>query len=227
MTEQTTSPHDRAEAGHFWEEHYRRRGAAAGRRANPVLVEIAAGLAPGTALDLGCGAGGDTLWLAGAGWRVTAVDLSGTATARLAEAARELGLGDLVRAERHDLAATFPEGRFDLVTALYFHSPFDLPRARVLRTAARALTPGGRLLVVDHGSTAPWSWNQDPDIHHPTPHEIAADLALDPDGWAIERAASPRRIATGPGGQTAEVVDNVLLIRRRPSAPRTSQEELS
>lgn len=182
---------------------------------NPVMVEIASSLAPGTALDLGCGGGDDTLWLARAGWRVTAVDLSATATARLAQLARELGLDDRVHVERHDLASTFPEGGFDLVTALYFHSPFDLPRARVLRTAARALTPGGRLLVVDHGSIAPWSWNQDPDVHHPTPHEVAADLALDPAGWSIERADAPLRVATGPDGRTAEVVDHVLVIEAR------------
>jgi SAM-dependent methyltransferase len=192
----------------FWEAHYRD---FTQRRTNPVLAEFAADLAPGTALDLGCGGGGDALWLARAGWRVTAVDISGTATARLAEAARGLDL----RAERHDLASTFPEGTFDLVTALYFHSPFDLPRERVLRTAALALTPGGRLLVVDHGSIAPWSWNQDPGVHHPTPHEVAAGLALDRDGWVIERADSPRRVATGPAGETAEVVDNVLVIRAR------------
>lgn len=213
MTEKTT-PEGRSDAGRFWEEHYSSRDVATGRRVNPLLVEIASGLASATALDLGCGAGGDTLWLAGAGWRVTAVDVSGTATAQVADAARERGLGDRVHAERHDLAVGFPEGRFDLVTALYLQSPFDLPRTQVLRTAARALAPGGRLLIVDHGSIAPWSWNQDHDASHPTPHEIAADLALDPDGWSIERAASPRRIASGPDGQTAEVVDHVLLIRR-------------
>ncbi|MFC8102248.1 class I SAM-dependent methyltransferase [Streptomyces sp. NPDC057363] len=185
-----------------------------GRRVNPLLVEIASGLAPGTALDLGCGTGGDTLWLAGAGWRVTAVDVSGTVTAQVADTARERGLGDLVHTERHDPAVGFPEGRFDLVTALYLQSPFDLPRTQVLRTAARALAPGGRLLIVDHGSIAPWSWNQDHDASHPTPDEIAAGLALDPDGWSIERAASPRRIASGPDGRTAEVVDHVLRIRR-------------
>lgn len=193
----------------FWEDHYR---TFTQRRTNPVLVEIASGLAPGTALDLGCGGGGDALWLARSGWRVTAVDLSATATDRLAEAAGGLDL----RAEQHDLTATFPEGSFDLITAVYFHSPFDLPRSHVLRTAARALNPGGRLLVVDHGSIAPWSWNQDPDVHHPTAHEVAAGLALDPDGWSIERADAPRRIATGPDGETAEVVDHVLVIRARP-----------
>ncbi|GAA2120560.1 hypothetical protein GCM10009802_23320 [Streptomyces synnematoformans] len=69
--------------------------------------------------------------------------------------------------ERHDLARSFPSGTFDLVSAQYFQTPFALPRAAILRTAAPALHPGGRLLVVDHGSIAPWSWNQDPGTRFP------------------------------------------------------------
>ena len=84
----------------------------------------------------------------------------------------------------------------------------------MLRSAARALRPGGLLLVVDHGSTAPWSWNQDPDTHYPTPGEIAAGLDLDPGQWSVVRADMPRRQAVGPAGETATVTDNVLLIRR-------------
>jgi SAM-dependent methyltransferase len=173
---------------------------------NARLAEIATDLTPGEALDLGCGPGGDTLWLARRGWRVTAVDVSGVAVARLTERARSLGLR--VTVERHDLAESFPAGRFDLVSAHYLHTSFD--RTPVLRTAAQALSPGGRLLVVDHGSIAPWSWRQD--AHFPTPLEIAAGLDLE--GWRVERADAPRRVATGPGGRTAEVVDHVLLIRR-------------
>ncbi|WP_217370093.1 hypothetical protein [Nonomuraea antri] len=86
----------------------------------------------------------------------------------------------------------------------------------MLRTAAHALRLGGRLLVVDHGSTAPWSWNQDQDVRYPSPDEVAAGLALDAPTWTIERADTPRRIATGPDGSTAEVTDHVLLIHRTP-----------
>ncbi len=201
------------EAAGFWDKQYRARRAW-GVRANPLLVETAERLRPGAALDLGCGAGGDTIWLARHGWQVTAVDISATAVDRVRERARDLGLGSRVTTERHDLARSFPAGEFDVVSAQYLHTPFALPRSQVLRTAARALRPGGFLLIVDHGSTAPWSWNQDPDTHYPTPTEVAAELNLDPEHWPILRADMPRRRATGPAGRTATVTDNVLVLER-------------
>ncbi|MFE2635642.1 class I SAM-dependent methyltransferase [Streptomyces scopuliridis] len=201
------------DAEQFWERHYRTRRAW-DARVNPLLAETAAPLRPGTALDLGCGAGGDAIWLAQQGWYVTAVDISATALERIRERAHDLGVADRVATEQHDLASSFPADQFDLVSAQYFHTPFPLLRSRVLRTAARALRPGGLLLIVDHGSTAPWSWNQDPDIHYPTPTEIAAELDLDPAHWSVLRAGMPRRRATGPAGESATVVDNVLLVQR-------------
>ena len=42
----------------------------------------------GHALDLGCGEGGDALWLAERGWPVVAVDISDTALQRAAADAR-------------------------------------------------------------------------------------------------------------------------------------------
>ncbi|WP_033345218.1 SAM-dependent methyltransferase [Catenuloplanes japonicus] len=197
----------------FWEQHYRTRRTWGGR-ANPLLVEVATPLRPGLALDLGCGAGGDTIWLAERGWHVTAVDIAHAAVDGLRAHAAGAGLGERVTTARHDLAESFPAGEFDLISAQYFQTPFALPRARVLRTAAEALRPGGLLLVVDHGSAAPWSWNQDPDTHHATPEEVAAEIGLDPAEWSILRADTPRRRATGPGGRTATVTDNVLLVTR-------------
>ncbi|GAA1452875.1 class I SAM-dependent methyltransferase [Nocardiopsis tropica] len=198
----------------FWDGIHAAHPAATDPRPNVRLTEVVADLPPGRVLDLGCGGGGDALWLARRGWQVTAVDISAVAVERLTDLARSRGLGDLVAAERHDLDASFPQGRFDLVSAHYLQTFFALDRAAVLRSAAHALRPGGRLLVVDHGSVAPWSWNQDPDARFPSPQEVAEGIALDPASWTVERADAPRRIATGPDGRTAEVTDHVLIVRR-------------
>ncbi|GGT46189.1 class I SAM-dependent methyltransferase [Streptomyces althioticus] len=198
----------------FWNGVHAARPEAGDPQPNVGLTETAADLPPGDALDLGCGNGGDALWLARRNWHVTAVDISAVAIERLAALARSHGLAERVTAVRHDLREPFPFGGLDLVCAHYLHTPFDLDRAAVLRTAAHALRVGGRLLVVDHGSTAPWSWDQDPDIRYPSPREVAADIGLDPAMWTVERAGTPRRTATGPDGRTAEVTDHVLLVRR-------------
>src|SRR3712207_6794823 len=138
------------QAERFWEGHYRRRERVWSGRPNPVLVAVVGGLRPGTALDLGCGEGGDAIWLARHGWRVTAVDVSATALDRAAADAAIAGVADNIDFLRHDLSLTFPPGAFDLVSAQYLHSPVEFRRASVLQKAAGAVTPGGLLLIVDH-----------------------------------------------------------------------------
>ncbi|MEV5943952.1 class I SAM-dependent methyltransferase [Streptomyces sp. NPDC051994] len=205
---------DTIDTAAFWDGVYADRPPVDAPQPNARLTETVAGLPPGDALDLGCGSGGDALWLARQGWHVTAVDISAVAVAQLAVLARSHNLSDHVTPMRADLHTSFPPGAFDLICAHYLHTPFDLDRTTVLRSAAYALRPGGRLLVVDHGSTAPWSWNQDPAIRPPEPREVAAGMALAPETWTVERADAPRRIATGPDGRIAEVTDHVILIRR-------------
>lgn len=198
----------------FWNGVYAAQPANGGPRPNARLTETITGLPPGDVLDLGCGNGGDALWLADRGWRVTAADISLVAVGRLAALARSRGLEERLTTMRLDLREFFPPGEFDLICAHYLHTPFDLDRAAVLRSAAHALRPGGRLLIVDHGSTAPWSWNQDSDVRYPSAREVADELDLDPATWTVTRAEASPRIARGPGGRTAEVTDHVLLIRR-------------
>ncbi|QEU96803.1 SAM-dependent methyltransferase [Streptomyces kanamyceticus] len=203
-----------AEAARYWDAVYTERPTPEEPRPNARLVETVTALPPGDALDLGCGGGGDALWLADQGWRVTALDVSAVATAALAQKARARGLGDRITATQHDVRASLPDLRCDLVTAHYFHTPYDQDRTPVLNAAAGLLRVGGRLLIVDHGSTAPWSWNQDPGVRYPTPQEVAALLDLSPEQWEIDRADTPSRTAIGPDGSTAEVIDHVLLVRR-------------
>jgi 2-polyprenyl-3-methyl-5-hydroxy-6-metoxy-1,4-benzoquinol methylase len=58
---------------------------------NGVLVAEATEMPPGRALDVGCGEGADARWLASHGWGVTAVDVSGVALERAAQAAAAEG----------------------------------------------------------------------------------------------------------------------------------------
>ncbi|WP_431925781.1 methyltransferase domain-containing protein [Micromonospora wenchangensis] len=205
---------DEATARH-WDELYRGRERYWSGRPNPHLVDVAGALPPGTALDLGCGEGGDAVWLARQGWRVTAVDVSTAALDRSAAAVTAAGVTALVDFQRHDLARTFPAGEFDLVSAQFLQSPLEFPRTEVLRAAARAVAPGGRLLVVEHGAVPPWGNAAHHHTRFPTPQETLADLDLDPDGWDVERLDAPQRQATGPDGQTGTLVDHLVLVRRR------------
>ncbi|MFG3698423.1 class I SAM-dependent methyltransferase [Micromonospora sp. NPDC047620] len=202
------------ETARFWEELYQRRDRVWSGRANPVLVEVAGALPAGTVLDLGCGEGGDAIWLAGQGWRVTAVDVAETALARAAEEASAAGVASRIEFRRHDLTRTFPPGSFDLVSAQFLQSPLEFPRARLLQSAARAVAPGGRLLVVEHGEVPPWGRANHPDVRFPTPQETFASLDLDPDRWHTERLDASRRQGTGPDGEIGTLVDNVVLVRR-------------
>nr|WP_307799487.1 class I SAM-dependent methyltransferase [Micromonospora antibiotica] len=198
-----------------WDEMYRARERQWSGRPNPHLVDVVGALPPGSALDLGCGEGGDAVWLARQGWRVTAVDVSATALERSAAAVTAAGVASLVDFQRHDLARTFPAGRFDLVSAQFLQSPLDFPRAQVLRAAVRAVAPGGRLLVVEHGAVPPWGAAEHRHVRFPTPQETLAELDLDPDGWHVERLDAPQRQATGPNGEAGTLIDHLVLVRRR------------
>jgi len=214
MNEALQDEGNSSRAEEFWEGHYRQRAQVWSGNPNAVLADVVGTLPVGTALDLGCGEGGDAIWLAGLGWRVTAVDVSPTALQRVAARAETEGVASRIDFQQHDLAQTFPVGTFDLISAQYFHSPLEFPRDRVLQTAARAVALDGLLLIVDHASIAPWSWNQDRETRFPTPAETLATLDLDPEHWRTERLEASQRQAGGPAGQTATVTDNVIVVRR-------------
>lgn len=202
----------------FWEEKYAGASGIWSGRPNQALVEEVSGLSPGRALDLGCGEGGDALWLAGRGWTVTGLDLSPTALRRADAAARAAVLSARVRWGVADLADTtsWPdEAPYDLVVACFLQTPLEFPRAEVLRSAAGRVARGGQLLVVAHAAPPPWS-DVPPDRHDEFPgaeRELAA-LALD-DAWDVLVAEEREREATGPDGQPGMLLDSVIRARRR------------
>ncbi|KUH84132.1 MULTISPECIES: class I SAM-dependent methyltransferase [unclassified Mycobacterium] len=204
------------DAKQHWEERYSEQDRIWSGRANIRLVDVASGLKPGVALDLGSGEGGDAMWLAEHGWRVVAVDISDTALRRAAEDAAARGVGDRIDFQQHDLSESFPEGDFDLVNAQFLHSTFPLDRTAIFQAAARAVRPGGLLLIVDHSGPPPWASQLD-DHHHlfTPPDEVVAELNLPEAEWEPARIDTPTREVTTPDGETATWVDNVIMLRRR------------
>jgi SAM-dependent methyltransferase len=207
---------DASAPSEFWEDFY-----APGRRPwsghpNRLLVDELARqpLVPGTALDLGCGTGGDALWLAQQGWTVTGVDLAQSALAQAEEAAAAAGLADLTTWQRVDLDAGLPAGSWDLVTSAYLQAPVALSRDGILRAATAAVAPGGTLLVIGHHGPPSWA---EPAPEHmlglPDADDVLAVLAL-PADWTVERAETVAFDSTSPEGRSGTRTDSLVRVRR-------------
>lgn len=203
----------------FWESRYAEQGQVWSGKVNGILAEIAATLQPGTALDLGCGEGGDVIWLAQQGWTVTGVDISSTAVERGRAAAEKLSIpAKNVHFEAADLSTWQPTALFDLVTCSYLHT-FDvsLPREEILRRAADFVAPGGHLLITSHAAAPPWADAAKKHEHKhdfPTPQQELDALDLDANTWDVVISTLRDREATGPGGVSGIVSDTVTLVRR-------------
>ncbi|MGZ8801450.1 MAG: class I SAM-dependent methyltransferase [Mycobacterium sp.] len=201
------------EVKQHWEDRYAERERIWSGRVNAHLAEIAAPLAPGRALDLGCGEGGDTLWLAEHGWQVLGVDISDTALSRAAAEAAARGLTERVQFMQTDLSEVFPEGTFDLVSAQFLQSLVHLDRERIFYAAASAVAPGGVLIIVDHGAAPPWAQH----IHDhvfPSAEEVFATMNLVERQWDRVHVGSVERDAVGPDGQAGVLLDNLIVLRR-------------
>lgn len=205
---------EHAAGAEFWDARYSESDRIWSDKANDVLVSEAADLTPGRALDLGCGEGADAVWLARQGWHVTGTDISGVALERAARHAEEAGVGDRVEWQRHDFAESFPAGEFDLVSACFLHSYGDFPRARILRTAAAAVAPGGVLLVAGHAGGPSWDPDKHAEIDFPTPEQVLAQLELPEGGWEVLLAEEHVQALTGPDGRPGTRPDNALKVRR-------------
>jgi SAM-dependent methyltransferase len=203
----------RFEASAQWDARYSERdGAMWSGRPNGRLVSEVADLAPGRALDVGCGEGADAIWLARCGWTVTAIDISKVAVRRARDAA-ELA-GAMVEWLSGDALQTpFPARSFDLVSLQYPALPKAAGEAAV-RTLLDAVRPGGLLLAVYH----------DLDDEH---REHIKSRGVDPadyvgvddlgrllgNDFTVERHAVEPRIDPPLG--TKPIADVVLRARRR------------
>jgi 2-polyprenyl-3-methyl-5-hydroxy-6-metoxy-1,4-benzoquinol methylase len=178
---------------------------------NPQLVAEATGLTPGTALDVGCGEGGDVIWLAGRGWTVTGADFSANGLARAARHAEQAGVADRIDWWHVD-ARTFAAGgrTYDLVTSHFLHPP-NGGMVEVTRRLAEAVARGGHLLVVGHAPSEVFT-------HLTESRRKAMFLAEEllpalPDDFDVLVAEQRPRTMTRDG-VTVDVHDSTLLARR-------------
>ncbi len=183
----------------------------AGTAPSRFLVAEVAGLRPGAALDLACGAGRNAVWLAEQGWRVTAADFSGVAL-RMARslAARRRTAVDWIEADL--LAWTPPVRAYDLVCVLYLQLPAP-ERRTVLARAAGAVRDGGTLLVVGHdllNLTEGWGGPTQPDVLF-TPDDVVAEIG----DLRVEQARRVRRPVEDTGA-AREAIDALVRARRVP-----------
>ncbi|WP_232666338.1 class I SAM-dependent methyltransferase [Pseudonocardia sp. TRM90224] len=198
-------------AREYWDARYSEADRMWSGKPNAALVEEVEGLTPGSALDLGCGEGGDAIWLARRGWQVTAVDVSGVALRRAAAHAEDAKVVGRITFERHDFAESFPAGAYDLVSAAFLHAHTGLARDDVLRAAVAAVAPGGVLLVLSHSGEGHWEGEH---VVLPTPQETLAALQLPDTGWEVLVCDEHVAHQVLPDGGHGPRANNTVKVRR-------------
>ncbi|MCC7259229.1 MAG: class I SAM-dependent methyltransferase [Gammaproteobacteria bacterium] len=121
-----------------------------------LLVDaLAARSRPGAALDVGCGAGTYSLFLARQGYNVTAVDFMPQAIDMVRRAAADAGLQ--ITACQADVTTWVPPQRFDVVLDVGCLHSFDAHGHALYKTQLlRWLAPGGDFVLTHLGRRGWW-----------------------------------------------------------------------
>ncbi|MER7890147.1 class I SAM-dependent methyltransferase [Micromonospora sp. NPDC094482] len=196
----------------WWEQHYQEHAVTHGSP-SPQLVAELTGLPVGSALDAGCGRGADALWLARQGWQVTAVDVSATAVSDAKDLAahQEPDIASRVSWLAADLTTWEPPEQYDLVVSQYVHP--TMPFSDFVARLARAVAPGGTLLIVGH---APG--DEHSAAHAPEQASIGPDAvtgALSAELWDVD-VAEIRTRQVGHGSTGMSIQDLVVRAHRKP-----------
>lgn len=193
-----------------WDERYRGELVWAAEPNRFVEQELA-GLKPtGCALDLAAGEGRNAVWLAELGWEVDAVDFSAVALEKAGRLAADRG------ARLHTVCADLTawsaaEATYDLALIAYLHLPWQ-QMEHVLRQAARAVRPGGTLLLVGHAAANLRQGHggpQDPRVLY-TADQVAVVWRPYAD---IVRAETVQRLVTTPDGTRTALDTLVRAVR--------------
>lgn len=171
------------------------------------VVRVADGLEPGTALDLGCGSGQNSIWLGARGWRVHCVDIARGAIERAEQAATAAGVE--ASFERGDITTWRTKERYDLVISTYALPSRGPGRAHALTVARDAVRPGGTLLLAEFDeSLADSGWMARE--HLVSLDEITEALP----GFELDQAEV--RVTGHSHGSDAHVLPVVIVVARHP-----------
>jgi cyclopropane fatty-acyl-phospholipid synthase-like methyltransferase len=204
----------------YWDEIWNgdRAAAMSTSAPNPHLQAQVRGLTPGTAIDAGCGAGAEAIWLAEQGWTVTAADIAHEALAYGRERATAAGVADRLDWVQADLSTWQPDTQYDLVTTHYAHP--NIPQLAFYQRIAAWVAPGGTLLVVGHLHPDRHETDGVGDHDQVPPAEasataVAITALLDSSAWDVTTAEESQRTMTGRGGRRNTIHDVVVRATRR------------
>jgi SAM-dependent methyltransferase len=199
-----------AHSAEHWDERYSGDPVWSGNP-NQALVAEVAGPGVGRALDVGCGEGADSVWLAQQGWQVTALDISAKAVERTEAVAAEAGV-QVEGVAAGLLDASLADASYDLVSAMYpalLRTPTRDAEQRLLDLVA----PGGTLLVVHHADLDRAAAEHGHDLDdYVSPHDVRT-LAQEQGDWDV--VTDERRDRAHVVGAGAEHTSDVVVRLRR------------
>ncbi len=204
------------ETKEHWEQHYGERERIWSGRVNVQFADVVGDLTPGRALDLGCGEGRRFGMARGTGldrrrsrhlrYRVGSCQRSGGAR----------DVADRIEFVQRDLSEGLPEGPFDLISSQFLHSKVPLDRETILakrRGSSAARRAAGdrrprRAAAVDVEAGSPR-----------IPQRRRGSRRPESERRRIRAGPCRRRRAAGrrPGREQRPWMDNVIVLRRRPS----------
>ena len=181
-----------------WDARYR--GEGGGTEPTRLVVESVAGVAPGKALDLACGAGRNSIYLARLGWQVTAVDGSAAAIELVNQ--RSAAVRTVV-ADLEDGSFRVEPESWDLILSCYYlqRDLFPIIKAGV--------QPGGLVVAIVHTPSP----GEEPNEKRAAPRELRTFF----EDWTIEHyyEGAPR-----DGAHKRDVAE---IRARKSSTPATSK----
>lgn len=155
-------------------------------------------------LDLGCGNGRNSLFLASLGMQVLALDFCPKAVALTRSRVEEAGLSGAVEVVKQDLLEGIPggDGTYDLVMDAYSlcHFTRDEDQQRVLHEVARVLKPGGHFIKIHVDSSDAYYLER---LHTRTPY---GHISFDP-------ANGLKKMHCSLATYTEQVTPNFTLVK--------------